>query len=297
MRVRFPASRFGAKVTAVAAWFRADQARRVVALAGAAPLAPVSLVIGAAALLPGGLAGQRALVDAAIASGLASSLCAVMLARHLMKGTGARKATTPAERLLSTPLGETGEAPRGRAPCPPKIFREAQKDALTGLCNRRGFGVAVPVRGAGAVIYARIDGFPALAETLGQAGADRLLRHTAQVLLRALTPEDTLARTSGATYAAWLPGTGEEDAWKVAARLRAAVDERVLFRGRGVGLSIGLAVSDGIADRDTLMTRAGAALDLAGTSADGIVQAVDGDASFLFERERLSSDIWPVPRA
>ncbi|KAA8607146.1 hypothetical protein AL036_11815 [Salipiger aestuarii] len=293
MRFRFRAADVLSKAASLTAWPAAPTTRRVLMIALAAPIAPVPVVIGAAALLPGGIAARQTLLGVCIIAGLASAICAVALLYYLLERAGARRPNSQIERMLAALLDESDGRPRaaqiGRAPAatPHKVFRKAQKDALTGLCNRLGFGAAVPVRGVGALIYARIDGFPGLVDSLGTAGANRLLRHAAQVLLRPLTHDDTLARLSGETFAAWLPGSTEEQAWQIAARLRAAVNDRVLVRGRGVGLSVGLAVSDGVADRDTLLTRAGAALDLARAGGHGVVQAVDGDASFLFEQERL----------
>lgn len=291
MRFRFHPKAVMSKVVSLAPRVPALKTRRVLMVALAAPLAPVPVVVATAALQPGGIAAQKLLLGVCITAGLASALCAVALLYFLLERSTKRRPNSQIERMLSALLDDSSEAtaPTGRiqTTSAPRVFRRAQRDALTGLCNRLGFGAAVPVRGVGTLIYARIDGFSGLINSLGSAGANRLLRHAAQVLLLPLTRDDTLARLSGETFAVWLPGSTEEQAWQVASRLRAAVNERVLVRGAGVGLSVGLAVSDGVADRDTLLTRAGAALDLARAGGHGVVQAVDGDASFLFEQERL----------
>lgn len=188
---------------------RPDRRTSLVLMVGlVGPLAPVPVAVAAAALLPGGIAARIDLLGICILAGTTAALCAVLVMYHLLAGATVPVGTrSEIDRMISGLRDDPGGAARPlREPRPGqhKARRKAQTDPLTGLCNRLGFGAAVPVRGAGTLLYARIDGFSQMVDTHGATAMNRVLRHAAQVLERSLRPEDILARLSGETFAAWL---------------------------------------------------------------------------------------------
>ena len=88
-------------------------------------------------------------------------------------------------------------------------YREAaERDALTGLLNRRGFERAIGWmdKSKFAVITCDIDYFKRINDTLGHATGDRVLQDVA-ALLRSTLPENVhIARFGGEEFVACIPG-------------------------------------------------------------------------------------------
>jgi diguanylate cyclase (GGDEF)-like protein len=136
----------------------------------------------------------------------------------------------------------------------------ADRDALTGLINRRGFDEALDdaVRTAlwnGQPLSAALfdlDHFKAVNDSRGHAAGDEMLRAVATAWTKLLPRGAVLARHGGDEFSLLLPDCNGDAALAVAERLRAALP--------GIGTSVGVAefeLGDSPAD---LMRRADAAL-------------------------------------
>ena len=148
--------------------------------------------------------------------------------------------------------------------------RLAVSDPLTGLNNRREFerslnafaqaGTAMPA----ALIYADLDHFKRLNDSLGHAAGDAALRHVATILQSHIRGGDMVARIGGEEFAVWLPGAPLGDAWDVAERIRRSIEQTTWrWNGNPCALSISCGVAgypEGVGDVLNLPTAADAAL-------------------------------------
>jgi diguanylate cyclase (GGDEF)-like protein len=106
-----------------------------------------------------------------------------------------------------------------------KRAAHAFSDRLTGLANRRKFdeliGQAEP-RGprAGALVYADLDRFKLLNDTLGHAAGDAALIHFARIIQSQIRGGDLAARIGGEEFAVWLPKADLETGARIAERIR-----------------------------------------------------------------------------
>jgi diguanylate cyclase (GGDEF)-like protein len=100
--------------------------------------------------------------------------------------------------------------------------RAAVSDPLTGLHNRRGFDEAFNLITAreGALIYADIDNFKSLNDTLGHPAGDAALVHFARIIREQIRTGDIAGRIGGEEFAVWLPDTGLELGVRIAERIR-----------------------------------------------------------------------------
>jgi diguanylate cyclase (GGDEF)-like protein len=102
------------------------------------------------------------------------------------------------------------------------LEQQATVDALTGLSNRRALERAMQRhdRSEGALIYADIDHFKQLNDTLGHAAGDAALVHFSRLLRDQIRSADTAARIGGEEFALWLPGATLEVGTRIAERFR-----------------------------------------------------------------------------
>ncbi len=112
--------------------------------------------------------------------------------------------------------------------------RRAVSDPLTGLANRREFertlgrfGELAHAGGVASLIYADLDHFKRLNDTLGHAAGDAALRHVKGLLEAQVREGDLVARIGGEEFAVWLPQTGLAGALEVAERMRRAIEQSV----------------------------------------------------------------------
>lgn len=135
-----------------------------------------------------------------------------------------------------------------------ELWRLAFHDPLTGLPNRalfmdRAGHAAALARGAGttaAVMYADLDGFKAVNDTLGHSAGDELLSAAAGRLTAAVRESDTVARLGGDEFAVLLESLPEPAAaGAFACRVVAAFTESfsIMSAEVSVGISVGVAVS------------------------------------------------------
>ncbi|MFO7954987.1 GGDEF domain-containing protein [Thioalkalivibrio sp.] len=160
-----------------------------------------------------------------------------------------------------------------------ELSRQASRDHLTGLGNRRYFFEVAPRELATAdrtghpasVLFIDIDHFKRINDKHGHDVGDRALTHVARLLQSSLRQSDLVTRHGGEEFLVWLQGTGPRDAERVANQLRARIEQQPLpDDGSGHG-PIPLTVSIGIASRaagqekslDVLLTRADNALSTA----------------------------------
>jgi diguanylate cyclase (GGDEF)-like protein len=137
----------------------------------------------------------------------------------------------------------------------------AQRDALTGLANRRAWELALPL----ALDHARRDGsslvlavldldhFKRYNDQYGHQAGDRLLKEAAAAWMGGLRAGDLLARYGGEEFALLVPDGQSRQAVELLDRLRPLTPSGQTF-------SAGVAVWDGQESSDALFARADAAL-------------------------------------
>jgi diguanylate cyclase (GGDEF)-like protein len=143
-------------------------------------------------------------------------------------------------------------------------------DPLTGLVNRRRFEDVLRHEYAVTRRYGNplsclaldVDGFKAINERLGAAGADRLLSALAQRVGQTLREVDLAARSGGEEFAILLPQTTKAGAVTLA--------ERILSRVRGLPFPI-----DGANIEVTLSIGVASTSDIASSVAEDLVRAAD----------------------
>ncbi len=107
----------------------------------------------------------------------------------------------------------------------------ADRDALTGLYNRRAFDrmLATEIRRAArqrapaGLLLLDVDHFKAVNDRYGHPVGDEVLRHLARVASTALRPGDVIGRCGGEEFGVILPGADREATLHVAERLHRAV--------------------------------------------------------------------------
>lgn len=130
--------------------------------------------------------------------------------------------------------------------------QEAERDALTGLLNRRGLlrelarSIARCERQGheGAVLFGDIDAFKRLNDGYGHSAGDGALQHVAGLLRMHLRLEDCVARLGGDEFVAVLGAVRLADAKAKAVALAAKVEAApFIFEGvvHSLSLSIGAA--------------------------------------------------------
>lgn len=126
----------------------------------------------------------------------------------------------------------------------------SMSDRLTGLFNATGFrdrAVHALKQGKeGVFLYADLNGFKQVNDTLGHARGDDLLKDIGQSLNMAVRSGDLAARIGGDEFAVFLPDCPAQDLPGVVDRLRAAMTRRIPVRGQGETPGRLLAISPAI---------------------------------------------------
>jgi len=129
-----------------------------------------------------------------------------------------------------------------------QMLKDALRDPLTGVLNRRGFeqeaAAHVEDGGRAAVIYLDLNQFKSINDRFGHQAGDALLKAFGHRLEYCLRPEDILARLGGDEFAIVLPGVGLDDAKHVARRLVDTASEAYIIQGREIrcAASVGIAL-------------------------------------------------------
>ncbi|GHE10956.1 bifunctional diguanylate cyclase/phosphodiesterase [Klenkia taihuensis] len=160
-----------------------------------------------------------------------------------------------------------------------RIRYDADHDALTGLPNRQRLAVEIdtllsaePGDVRAGLVFASLDNYTEVTDTLGHAASDELLLVTAGLLREHAPPRALVARMEGGQFAVLLPGLSLPATERAARRLRdaAATRARVAGLDLDVLLTFGVAAAPVHGDTSgTLMQRADVAL-LAGHSSGGV---------------------------
>jgi len=129
-----------------------------------------------------------------------------------------------------------------------QMLKDALRDPLTGVLNRRGFEQEAAARvedgGKAAVIYLDLNQFKSINDRFGHQAGDALLKAFGHRLEYCLRPEDVLARLGGDEFAIVLPGVGLDDAKHVARRLVDTASEAYIIQGQEIrcAASVGIAL-------------------------------------------------------
>jgi diguanylate cyclase (GGDEF)-like protein len=126
--------------------------------------------------------------------------------------------------------------------------KQATRDALTGLQNRRAFLEAGAIETERSkryahpltVIFLDLDDFKKLNDAKGHQAGDAALKITAEALLSALRTNDYVARLGGDEFAVMLPETGYDEAVETGRKILVSVNNTLLDYPP-VGASIGVA--------------------------------------------------------
>lgn len=150
-----------------------------------------------------------------------------------------------------------------------ELKRLAHNDTLTGLPNRVHLSERLPhllalsrLDGSQVgLLFMDLDGFKDINDTMGHEAGDEVLRQVAMRFNEAVNEADTLARIGGDEFILLLRELGsnaELVAGTVAARCIAALERPFCIFGKNckVGVSIGIAISDGANSSDELLLAA-----------------------------------------
>jgi len=117
-----------------------------------------------------------------------------------------------------------------------KLFNFAARDALTGLYNKRfmfneleNYGRIARRSGrAFSIIMIDIDDFKQINDRFGHMSGDEYLKELSGLILGSLRDQDIAGRIGGEEFLIILPETGIDGAFRLAVRIRKAVEEFVL---------------------------------------------------------------------
>ena len=131
----------------------------------------------------------------------------------------------------------------------------SQRDALTGLANRRYFASVldreidrVARSGESALLLMiDIDFFKRVNDNHGHAAGDAVIKEVARRLMQCVRPMDTVARYGGEEFAVVLPDCPSSFATIVTERIRLAVEREVFAVGPGVELSVTISIGGAFA--------------------------------------------------
>lgn len=184
-----------------------------------------------------------------------------------------------------------------------KLRYLAYYDPLTELGNRRMFTEHLQAalkrarrhRSRVAVTYIDLDRFKVINDAMGHATGDRILREAARRLRSVVRGEDTVARLGGDEFGMIIEDvSSRDDAAVPAQRIIDAFDEKFNVEGlrAHVGVSVGIAISDG-ADTTDLLRQADIAMYAAKRDGGRRWQCYDPEFH-AFEEQRLGleSGLW-----
>jgi diguanylate cyclase (GGDEF)-like protein len=143
-------------------------------------------------------------------------------------------------------IGHLTELALGNARVRELLEKQATRDELTGLPNRRAFEQFVahrPGRLSFCVLSLDLDGLKEVNDTHGHGAGDELLVHLSNVLSKTIRDGDVFARLGGDEFAGILFNANEQDGAEAARRMLAALNSAP-FREKVIAVSIGVA-SDG----------------------------------------------------
>jgi len=154
------------------------------------------------------------------------------------------------------------------------LQHQATHDLLTGLWNRKGaldalereLARCASERGELSILFADINRFRQVNDTLGHGVGDAVLRNVADALLQSVRPYDIVSRYHGDEFLCVLPQTSADAAVTLAEKLGPACEARAI---KATGGTLRLAISIGVARGDQDSTSEG----LIRQARDGLDQA------------------------
>jgi diguanylate cyclase (GGDEF)-like protein len=134
-----------------------------------------------------------------------------------------------------------------------ELANQAERDALTGLYNRRGFELelerltraADEQQGSVALYFIDLDGFKSINDTYGHRAGDAILVQVAGEFQAQIRRREFLARLGGDEFAVLVPNLGKDELTELADRIVKAIARMpIRYTGRdiGIGCSVGIAV-------------------------------------------------------
>jgi diguanylate cyclase (GGDEF)-like protein len=150
-----------------------------------------------------------------------------------------------------------------------ELTRQAERDALTGLLNRRGLKTLADrslrnSHRAGeplSAVMLDLDGMKAANDTWGHETGDELLRAVAKLLVRAVGRRGAVARLGGDEFLVVLPGMAEGGAMEIAEYLRSSIERLHVPRCNprasfGVASMTGVSWEEAVRQSDKALYRA-----------------------------------------
>jgi diguanylate cyclase (GGDEF)-like protein/PAS domain S-box-containing protein len=208
-------------------------------------------------LLPDLLEGHRdtvmAMIRDSLASGRGTDVDLELVLRESQPPIWVEMSLNPiSDRLLQGVIDDISERKRGEI----NALQLATHDSLTGLLNRHGFQSSLKAAFSRAtpdssppvaLLQIDLDHFKQVNDTYGHEAGDRVLRHVARVLERALRQGDLIGRLGGDEFTAALVGISssakaEELARRIVAEIRRPIDVGDGRTAR-IGASIGVALA------------------------------------------------------
>lgn len=217
---------------------------------------------------------QLAIFALTLLEGLALALPVflIVLLAAAIKGTLFSAATVADIWLLGLLLSLALWAEMSQLQMLLRLYRQATRDPLTGLFNRRMLMERLTVEMERAERYRRpltvmlfdLDKFKRVNDTLGHLAGDAVLRHFSRVVEAALRRTDLVGRYGGEEFLAVLPETDPERGYEVAERIRCDCHAAPAKTADGAEVvfttSIGVATLQPGEDAEALLTRVDASL-------------------------------------
>lgn len=141
------------------------------------------------------------------------------------------------------------DAPQGRAA--PRVYREGERDALTGVADRDAFWRIVEEalaggRRSGCLVLVDVDSMQEIHERFGKERGNQVLRAVADLLRENFRGSDGIGRLEEDGFAVWVEDLPAEHIGAIRRRI-AVINDKLLHRGEGlpaVTLSAGAALGE-----------------------------------------------------
>lgn len=133
-----------------------------------------------------------------------------------------------------------------------KVKNEAITDELTGLYNQRQFFTKLQVidtfckEEKTSLIIFDIDKFKKINDTYGHQTGDKIIKDVSDVIRTSIRRCDTVYRYGGEEFTVILPNTNQDDAYRIAERVRTVINNKTFFTRDGRELDI--TISGGISE-------------------------------------------------
>ena len=148
-----------------------------------------------------------------------------------------------------------------------ELHQQANRDSLTGVYNRRCFFSRMPtvfkMMLPVSLMMIDIDNFKRINDTYGHSAGDKVLVQFADILKSNARKSDIVVRLGGEEFAIVLPQTSNENAVKMAERIKKAVEEKTFtfnFVNEKITVSIGTVTTNFPINTDMLLNYADKAL-------------------------------------